>query len=318
VRIFGFFILALISYGSVYPFQIGGDGIARLPQLFSVGSQITTDIIENILAFIPVGAAFAIKTNPKVRRSDYKFAVLIAVMLQILQLWMPSRTPAMTDALYNIAGLLIGWFGIVGVRWFVRVTGNRFSTMGLALTGLFLLHVAFVGVMITGKVGNWSQIITRAEWRANPFIEPFVPIAAGAFACIILLMARGAARNLWLTTWLLGGAIILLALTPIRPGQLPFQWQPFASLAYGFSYALGASLTWKFFSYAALAQALFRLRVDVVGIFVCLPMAVLLLEYLQTKLSSGSPDITEPIWALLCVCGVYAEWQSQKFKGLTY
>jgi glycopeptide antibiotics resistance protein len=318
VRFFGFFILALIAYGSVYPFQIGGDGLARLPQLLSIGSQITTDIIENILAFIPVGAAFAVHPHHKVRRSDYQLAVLMAVVLQIIQLWMPSRTPAMTDAFYNIVGLLLGWFGIVSVRGFVRATGNRFSTMGLALTGLFLLHVAFVGVMVSGKAGNWSQIITRAEWRANPFIEPYVPLAAGAFACLILLWARGSARNLWLTAWLLGGAIILLALTPIRPGQLPFQWQPFASLAFGFSYALGASLTWKFFSYAALAQALFRLRVDVVGIFVCVPIAVFTLEYLQTKLSSGSPDITEPIWALLCVGGVYVEWQSQKHKGLTY
>ncbi len=284
----------------------------RLPAMFSFGNQITTDIIENILALVPVGAAFAVSRRAAERWTDYGLAVFIVTALQVAQLWMPVRTPAITDALYNVLGFCIGACAVVSVRGFVKLTGDRLSTMGIALGGLFLLHITFVALISGGYFGVWEQTRLKWEWLANPYFEPYAVFIAGALACAALFFARPPRRLLIIAALLLAGAMIALALTPLRPGWLPFQWQLFRSLAYGFSYSLAASLCWKLFSYGALAHLLLRLRWSPRVLLIVLPGVVFACELLQTRSGSGSPDITEVFWAALCTAGVIAEWYSHR------
>jgi glycopeptide antibiotics resistance protein len=312
LRLFGYFILALITYGSIYPFEFGAQASARLPAMFSFGGQITTDIIENILALVPVGAAFAVNRSARIRWYDYGLAGIIVIALQVAQLWMPVRTPAITDAIYNVLGLAIGVCAVVIVRSFVRFTGDRFSTMGIALCGLFLVHLVFVFTIRGGHVGVWEQTRLKWEWLANPFVEPYAALVAGALASAVLFFARPPRNLTLIAAILLGGAIILLALTPWRPGWLPFQWQPFRSLAHGLPYSLAASLCWKLFSYGALAHLLLRLRCSPSSILIAVPGVIFGLELLQIRSGSGSPDITEVFWGLLCAAGVIAEWHSHR------
>ena len=112
-------IVALISYGSLYPFRFSGEilGASEFWAWVTVMNFQTTrsDIIANILLFMPYGFAcmMALTTrarNPLLTASLVGFGVLLAFVLQYLQLYIPARVPDSVDALYNSLGIFLGMF----------------------------------------------------------------------------------------------------------------------------------------------------------------------------------------------------------------
>lgn len=110
-------ILALIAYGSLYPFDFvpRANGVAEMAKLFvrpAIGMQ-RGDIVGNLLLFIPYGLVSVLAARAHRRPSlaclgYVAVGLVLALGLQVAQVWLRSRTPALGDAVVNATGLLIG------------------------------------------------------------------------------------------------------------------------------------------------------------------------------------------------------------------
>lgn len=108
------FLYILITYGSLYPFSfnLSADISSQLIKVFDFNplSSSFSDLIANVLLFIPIGLVYK-PAKPNVL--DYivftSCIFLFAFFIQVLQIWSQSRIPAGSDALWNVAGLLLGY-----------------------------------------------------------------------------------------------------------------------------------------------------------------------------------------------------------------
>ncbi len=305
MRGFGYVLLALIAYGSIYPFQFATGAGARLGGLVDIWHQIPSDVIENILAFLPIGVAFRLTSERRVRRLDFVIAGLVAILLQLVQLWLPTRNPALTDAFWNTVGLGAGAWATGLLRW----VGDRpaaFSPVGLALLSLFVLHILIALFVWSGHGGGFEAYRLKTEWRASNWLTPVLPWLAGALAMAPLLRPRmKQAARLAVTALLV--TIIWQGLTPITFVHIPFQWVPIKGLISSFTWNLALTIVWKIFAYAALTRLLMLAAAPPRPTLVFVVALVLLIEIAQSRLGSGTPDITEPLLALLCAWGILQE-----------
>lgn len=110
-------IAGLIGYGSLYPFHFAAD--PHWPQeaaalltapLWPMGRG---DLVGNVLLFAPYGLVAALSSAPQ-RRCYSRLGLLLALGallalgLQIVQLWVPGRVAALNDVIANVAGMLLG------------------------------------------------------------------------------------------------------------------------------------------------------------------------------------------------------------------
>jgi glycopeptide antibiotics resistance protein len=112
----------LIGYGSFFPFHIKfnlNHDIKLLQGLFSLDIRSGfSDILSNIALFIPFGfmGAKAI-TSPRFSfLSVTVYGFFFAFILQFFQIFIPSRVPSLTDALWNTAGCILGVFMVCIIR----------------------------------------------------------------------------------------------------------------------------------------------------------------------------------------------------------
>ncbi len=109
-------IAVLIAYGSIYPGNFSEAAPDALAHFFSDTRWFTSlsDTLANIALFIPLGLAGGWLIFESRRKRTVSlclliaFALLLALSLQILQIWLPSRSAALADVLWNMAGLLVG------------------------------------------------------------------------------------------------------------------------------------------------------------------------------------------------------------------
>ncbi|HVE48714.1 MAG TPA: VanZ family protein [Casimicrobiaceae bacterium] len=113
--------IALVIYGSLYPFAIDPTAATheRVQAMLDVGARMSlSDALGNVALFVPLGFALAALTSGAPRPGTgivgVAIALILAFVLQVLQLWVPLRTPALADALFNILGFAMG-FGAGGI-----------------------------------------------------------------------------------------------------------------------------------------------------------------------------------------------------------
>ncbi|NVK22033.1 MAG: VanZ family protein [Kangiellaceae bacterium] len=119
MRLIWYIVIFFIAYGSLYPFnfdlsrQIPDDLMAWL--LNWEQRTIRSDVIANVLLFIPFGFFGALTIQQETRRYPLLSIVLMllggvvfASLLQLLQFYLPSRVPHAADATINSIGILIG------------------------------------------------------------------------------------------------------------------------------------------------------------------------------------------------------------------
>lgn len=110
-------IIALISYGSLYPFEF------RFPPSPTVGWGAfldnrelwtsTGDVLGNLFLFVPLGAmsAWVFKAKNRILATflwTLALAFGLAFALQALQLFLPSRFPSISDVFWNVLGAMLG------------------------------------------------------------------------------------------------------------------------------------------------------------------------------------------------------------------
>lgn len=109
-------LVALIAHGSLYPWRFAAPLTLRpaMAPVLGAGPLWTgwADVVGNVLLFLPLGLLAASVTDVLGRAlrltSVVAAAALFAWSLQALQVWLPARDPAWSDAAWNVLGLVLG------------------------------------------------------------------------------------------------------------------------------------------------------------------------------------------------------------------
>lgn len=343
------FLLAvvLIGYGSLYPFDFGERKPARM--LLDASPMSRGDLLQNIALFLPFGYLGMVAWSGP--RRPLRFAALVAAAavygaaLQVIQLWLPTRDPALRDALPNIGGAAVG--ALVGSIPFLDVRRLRAGTRAApwVLIGFWLAY-RLSPLVPSIDLQEWKDSVKPLlQWSPFPWQGAFHDAAAWlGVACLWAAAPAGRFTVRWLwalalvtlglevvavenvlspgnvvgaalgiglgallarrpapAALLLAAAIVLNGLQPFewRAQAGRFEWVPFGGFLQGSMLINAQSLFEKAFFYGTLVwlarEAGPRLAVAAGG------TALLLggIEALQTRFSAHTPEITDPLLALL-------------------
>lgn len=157
-------VIALIAYGSLYPFNFKPDAqnglLAALSQL-SWARAGRGDRISNVLLYLPLGFCLYLWLNETLRR---RISVIVATLLgsllslaiEVAQVYVSSRVPSLMDLMLNAGGTFLGAFG--GVGW-------------TALS--HLMHLPSRSEKQTRDPGAALLIGLWLAWRFAPFVPQF-------------------------------------------------------------------------------------------------------------------------------------------------
>lgn len=109
-------ISVLILYGSLFPFEFVYPMAPGVWAMFAASWTTTSsvgDSLGNILLFVPFGALGVLVLLGKHRLSSMVLWLsvsggLLALVCQLIQLYIPSRVPAIGDVYWNLAGIWLG------------------------------------------------------------------------------------------------------------------------------------------------------------------------------------------------------------------
>ncbi|WP_180126274.1 VanZ family protein [Rhodoferax sp. BLA1] len=134
--------VGFIVYGSLFPFNFQADP-EPLTQFYSDWHMFRnlSDASDNFLLFIPLGIALdaCFRTRSARLVAGLAALLLLGVGVQLLQLYLPSRTSAMSDVLWNAVGLVVGVMLFAHVR--VALSGLQRVAAGQADSYAMLLVV---------------------------------------------------------------------------------------------------------------------------------------------------------------------------------
>jgi glycopeptide antibiotics resistance protein len=117
VRALLWLLVILISYGSLYPFSFAAHegSLEELGRLFTAPNlnMGRGDLVGNLLLFVPYGFIAALLARQRHHPHQQLVWLLVngavlALALQIIQIWLPSRVPALVDVFANLGGMAIG------------------------------------------------------------------------------------------------------------------------------------------------------------------------------------------------------------------
>lgn len=110
-----FVIIVLIAYGSLYPGDISEPDAGAVKQFLTGWSLLTSlgDMLGNIALFFPLGVAGILFTRKRFDSRIGVAALLILALiysfsLQLAQVWLPSRSAALADVVWNMVGMAAG------------------------------------------------------------------------------------------------------------------------------------------------------------------------------------------------------------------
>lgn len=157
-------VIALIAYGSLYPFNFKPDAqsglLAALSQL-SWARAGRGDRISNVLLYLPLGFCLYLWLNDRLSRgASVTFATLLGSLLslaiEVAQVYVSSRVPSLTDLALNAGGTLLGAVG--GVGWAIL---SR------------LMHLPARAEKQTRDPGAALLVGLWLAWRFAPFVPQF-------------------------------------------------------------------------------------------------------------------------------------------------
>lgn len=155
----------LILYVSLNPFDFHFDnGIATLAWLDAPLPRFITlfDVSVNILAYIPLGFLLVFACYPRWQNFvalgiALGLSAVLALSVESLQTWLPTRIPSQMDWWANVLGALLGGLLAIplGPQWLsgsvVRRRFDQWFGLNWAACALFLLF-------------PWTQIYPQSSW----------------------------------------------------------------------------------------------------------------------------------------------------------
>ena len=200
-------LVALIAAGSLYPFSGWRDnGLPPWAFLFSGWPRYWTanDLVVNVLAYLPLGALVSIGIARRVPRLPaallaWLACVLLGLVVEMLQHYLPSRIPSQFDLLCNAAGAALGaglaaWLArpllAAEDRLAIALTRVPHPAYGLALLALWLLTQLSADAVF-GTTGDLRRIFGAPTAGA---LALALPLEALSVACHLVLVGLLANR----------------------------------------------------------------------------------------------------------------------------
>ena len=194
-----FFVVALITYGSLYPFNFeplnaDANTFALLLQTWNVMTH-RGDVLANIVLFIPLGLIGILALAENDRQGGAVLIVLllglvVGVALQFGQIYLPSRDSNLTDAIWNFLGTSIG----ISIGYYWR---NALKRSSLSLDNSLVVPMLLVASWLCYRLMpfipsiDWQQFKNSVKpLLLNPefsWIGVFHDSVAWAIVCSILL-----------------------------------------------------------------------------------------------------------------------------------
>jgi len=368
VRRFLILIVALLAYGSLYPWNFVFTSAAGNPLLVLLhgwpsgwNRYVLRDAVLNVTIYVPLGLAAALVfrrkyPGPAAVAVATAFGFLFSVSMELLQVYVPGRDPSLSDVLTNTIGaaagaafaiyfearlrrlgerragqlrlasllLLLVWF-LYQLYPFFPAIGFRHLRQGLAL----LLHNRGVSVVETwANCAEWFAVglaldtvfaRMRTSWLAIAMLcVPAQLFVADRLVTVSEIAGSLAALALWhfvrpgsrprCCAWMLGFAILLRQLQPFYflAVPQPFSWVPFQATFMSNRLAAVVIIARKTFDYGATILALRCTGIPLVvaGLIVIAGLGVT--EAVQTYLPGRSPEITDPLLALMLMLVLWA------------
>ena len=361
MRRFLLLIVAIVAYGSLYPFDFEFTSAAGNPVRILLhgwpgewNRYVLRDVILNVIIYLPLGLAAALAFR---RRRSCAFAAtaaiafgfLLSVGMELLQVYVPGRDSSLLDVLTNTLGAAAGaGFAIYFEGGIRRLMERRAGEFRAAATLLLLIWAVSELYPLFPEIGRshvrqeltllfhfrglslvetWAN---AAEWFAAALaldalfarMRTFglaiamlcVPaqlvitgrsltlaeIAGALLALALWHFVRRESRARW-CAWMLCSAILLRQVQPFYflAVPQPFSWIPFAATLESSREAATAIITRKAFDYGALIWALRCAGEPFVRAGLAVAVALGVTEAIQTYLPGRSPEITDPLLALL-------------------
>lgn len=217
VRVLNLVCLALITHGSVYPWSfawpargIAGEWEALLANV-SLWSGLG-DVVSNVVLFVPLGALAWLDLRTCVPRAASRVAVLMtsgvlfAFSLQLLQFFVPTRVPQLSDVAWNALGLALG----MAAAPLLGRLGKRISSAHHEMPTRMIL-VSF------WLVAEWWPLVPTVDWQhVKDALKPMLvdprwsALSFSEAALTILAVARLLRGVRHATPW-----VVLLALAAL-------------------------------------------------------------------------------------------------------
>jgi hypothetical protein len=248
-----------IAYGSLYPFVFDASVVTpeRIAKLYQPARWSSlSDVLGNVALFVPLGIASAAIALSARRRVLILVALAVvclfgSIVLQIAQLWIPSRTADGSDVIWNLVGFALGNIaGYAAVRT-ARVRNwhpTLIDWIGCALVTLWAIGevLPFVPAL------DWFGLKQSLKSLLAPQIDPLrllTNIAGSALVLAIVSQAIPRASGIVYGAALVGAVLAMELLSVDRH----------MTLSTPVGYALGIALWWALrgFSPAGRAFCLF-------------------------------------------------------------
>jgi VanZ family protein len=116
-------VVALIAYGSLYPFNFKPgfhEGLLSALGQLSWARAGRGDRISNVLLYLPLGFCLYLWLNTRFQRGRSVvlatlLGTLLSLAIEVAQVYLSSRVPSLTDLVLNAGGTLLGAIG--GLGW---------------------------------------------------------------------------------------------------------------------------------------------------------------------------------------------------------
>jgi VanZ family protein len=193
-------LAVLITYGSLYPFDFAlplFPGAALHAMLTTILWTSKGDVLGNLILFLPWGLASGLtRTNGAANYRHTALGLALAVILQVLQLALPTRDAAISDIIWNGAGIYIGQFVLAPlIQRFRDEHTELFSAQILPLT----LAVLWLATQTLPCIPSLDMSLLRASAKAflapNPWLlAPFSVTFAGTLVLGHIALTQFPAR----------------------------------------------------------------------------------------------------------------------------
>jgi VanZ family protein len=221
-------ILLLIAYGSLYPGNFSAPPAGSVQRFLTDFHWFTSpgDVVGNIALFFPLGMASVI--FPRSRTSGRNHATILvflafvyAFALQFAQIWLPSRSAALTDVVWNMVGTISGMWAAHLVAAHFRKNKEKAASFDYSS----LLPLSILALWLLSQL---IPLVPSLDWQKfKDALKPlfldfsfsfpeFLMQAAGVFAVASAILALNRPLVLWLTGTLaliLMGKIVIVNLT---------------------------------------------------------------------------------------------------------
>lgn len=296
--------LGLIAYASLYPFvQWRDQGVAPWLFVLAPWPKYWTgfDILSNVLGYVPLGFFLALSALRSARARWFFVlsvlpATLLSLLMETLQVYLPSRVPSNLDWVLNVAGATLGALlagGLERMGWLLRWSRFRDNWFLDDARGALVLLALWPWALLfpTRVPFGLGQVMERLETALTqilidtPFLQwlpvrdielqPLLPVTE--WLCIVLGLLipsllgygviRDTARRFWFLLVLLAVGIGVTALSSALSFAPEHAW---VWLTRSVQNALLAAALTSFLLLRVPPQACFALTVLALGAYLSL------------------------------------------------